>query len=513
MPSTEITRAFRFALDPTTAQVAAFDRHAGAARWAFNHALGVKIGAHRRWRAEVDALVADGMPEQAARKAVKLHMPKKPQIQAHLNLIKGDSRHQQLPDGALGPHRLCPWWHEVGTYAFQCAFQDADRAFKNWVDSVTGRRAGRRVGYPRFKRKATARRSFRLFPVRLDGYRRVVLPRIGSVRIHGSAKKLARLVQRGAVRFLGVTVSQSGSRWYASLACVVQQELARTTRAQQARGRVGVDVGVRVLAALSRPVTLTPGGDAFLLLPNPRHADADRRRLTRAQRDFARTQKGSQRRKKAARRIGRIHHTVAERRATGLHTVSKRLTTAYAEVAVEGLHVQGMTASARGTREAPGRRVRQKAGLNRSVLDAAFGELRRQITYKSGWYGATTIVRDRWYPSSQLCSACGWRNPNLTAAEQTFHCTACGLVLHRDLNAARNIEQPPLSYVAPEEEETRPGRPRPQETKRNARGGDVRPAIHSGGRRSPAKREDPAPAGPPRESNLPATRAPHPLTV
>lgn len=102
----------------------------------------------------------------------------KPAIQKHLNQIKGDSRTGGLAERALGPERPCPWWHEVSTYCFQSAFADVDRAWGNWLASLAGRRAGRKVGDPRFKKKGRSRDSFRLHhdvkkpAIRLAGYRR-----------------------------------------------------------------------------------------------------------------------------------------------------------------------------------------------------------------------------------------------------------------------------------------------------------------------------------------------------
>ncbi|WP_225828422.1 helix-turn-helix domain-containing protein [Streptomyces naphthomycinicus] len=113
----EVLRAFQFALDPTPVQVEALIRHAGAARWAFNHAHGMKVAAHQQWRREVQALVDQGVPEAEARKKVRVPVPSKPQIQKHLNQIKGDSRIGGLPKGVYGPERPCPWWREVNTYA------------------------------------------------------------------------------------------------------------------------------------------------------------------------------------------------------------------------------------------------------------------------------------------------------------------------------------------------------------------------------------------------------------
>ncbi|MGI5526839.1 RNA-guided endonuclease InsQ/TnpB family protein [Streptomyces syringium] len=442
-----VLRAYRFALDPTDMQLATLNRHAGAARWAYNHALAVKQAAHRARRLEIASLVADGVSESQARKqATKI--PMKPNIYRALNSVKGDSRKQETTEGTLGPHRPCPWWWEVSTYAIQSAFIDADTAYKNWLDSLTGKRAGRKLGYPRFKRKGRCRDSFRLHhdvakpTIRPDGYRRLLMPRIGSVRLHESCKRMVRHMDRAQAVIKSVTVSRSADRWYASVLCEVQQEVPlRPTRAQRERGTVGVDLGVKVLAALSKPFSISPGDPEGHFVSNPRHGRAGQGRLARAQRAYARTAKGSRGRVKAARRIGKLQHSIAERRATSLHLLTKRLTTSFATVAIEDLNVAGMTSSARGTIEKPGSKVKQKAGLNRSILDASFSELRRQITYKSFWYGSTVAVCDRWYRSSGTCSACSTQNPRLTLADRIFNCTECGVSIDRDLNAAYNIER------------------------------------------------------------------------
>lgn len=161
-------------------------------------------------------------------------------------------------------------------------------------------------------------------------------------------KRLGRLIARGQAVVQSVTVSRSGHRWYASVLCKVTRALPdRPTRAQQDRGRVGVDLGVRHLAVLSRPLA---GGDpASASVENPRHVRRAEQRMTKAQRALSRTQKGSGRRRKAVQKVARLHHEVAVRRATVLHALTKQLATRFATVAVEDLNVAGMTRSARGT--------------------------------------------------------------------------------------------------------------------------------------------------------------------
>jgi putative transposase len=419
-------RAYRLCLDPSEAQIPWLAGSAGAARWAFNYAVGLKVAAHQRWRSELAALVEAGTPDPAARKLVEVPIPTKPAVQKHWQTERGDAR-----DGVEG---VAPWWWEYSTYAFQSAFADADRAWSNWVSSRSGTRAGRAVGYPRFKKKGRARDSFRIHhnvkqpTIRPDGYRRLIVPRVGSIRLHSPAKPLVKAIEAGAV-IQSVTISRQGHRWYAAV-LVKRPPVSRpATRAQRAAGRIGVDLGVSALATLST-------GE---LVPNPRLGRSAARRLARAQRRFARTEKGSARRRRAAARVGRVAHITAERRATGLHTLTKRLATGWAEVAVEDLHVAGMTASAKGTIEVPGSRVRQKSGLNREILDVSLGEVRRQLGYKSKWYGARLLVCDRWYPSSKTCSDCGAVKTKLTLADRVFKCEYCGYTANRDVNAARNI--------------------------------------------------------------------------
>ncbi|MDQ2738812.1 MAG: helix-turn-helix domain-containing protein, partial [Actinomycetota bacterium] len=164
-------RAFMLALDPTDEQKVALAQHFGASRWAFNHAHALKDASRQAWRDAVDELTAGGLDEKLARKHVKTVLPTKATIQKRLNELKGDDR--------KGIDGLAPWWHTVSTYAFQSAFADADLAWSNWMSSLGGRRAGKPVGYPRFKKRGACRDSVRIHhdvnkpTIRPDGYRRI----------------------------------------------------------------------------------------------------------------------------------------------------------------------------------------------------------------------------------------------------------------------------------------------------------------------------------------------------
>ncbi|WP_338933149.1 transposase [Streptomyces netropsis] len=217
----------------------------------------------------------------------------------------------------------CPWWREVALRSIVCGFDRADTAWKNWMASASGTRKGRRVSMPRFKRKGRTRDSFTLpnttrSVVFLDITRRLRLAGVGEFRLAQSAKSLVRLISRGRAEITSVTVVRGGHRWYASLVCKVQQNLPdKPTARQRTAGLVAVDLGVQPLAVLSAP--LVPAAPASAVIPAMKPWHAGRDRLTRAQRTLSRTQRGSKRRRKAARKVAKLHHLISERRASFLH--------------------------------------------------------------------------------------------------------------------------------------------------------------------------------------------------
>lgn len=441
-----VLRAYRFALDPTQEQLADLARHAGAQRWAFNYALARKVEAHQAWRAAVQELVNAGVPEAEARRQVKTPIPNA--------AATGRQWRGERGDAAAGSEGVCPWWREVSSYAISTGFRNADAAWKNFVDSRTGKRAGRAAGYPRFKAKGRAQDSFTLFhdaknpTIRPDGYRRLLVPRIGSLRLHESNKRLARLIASKDAVVKSVTISRGGSRWYASVLCELTPEAMRhreeVTRArrqvskqrQSMRPPVGVEWGVRKLVVLSDETVFA----------NPRHGKEYQRALRKAsqavtRKPVKRGEKSSANRVKAVRRLGRVHHRIAEARRGSLNQASARIALNYPVIAVRDLAVKQMTKSAKGTVEAPGVDVQVKARFNRSILDTAPGELRRQLEYKALQWGTGFRSADAGLASSQICCRCGWRDPSIPLTQVVFRCgnIKCGMKLDREVNAARNI--------------------------------------------------------------------------
>ncbi|MFE9694924.1 IS607 family element RNA-guided endonuclease TnpB [Micromonospora sp. NPDC005806] len=393
-------QAYRFALDLTPGQERAVLAHAGAARVAHNWALArVKAVVDQRAAersygvAEVDLTPALGWSLPALRKA--------------WNRAKPD---------------VAPWWPQCSKEAFNTGLDALARALQNWSDSRSGQRAGRRVGFPRFKsrRRATPSVRFTTGAIRVEADRKhVVLPRLGRLKTHESTRKLARRLEAGTARILSATVRRDGGRWHVAF-CVQVDRPERTPARPHAV--IGVDIGVKHLAVLS----------TGKMEPNPCHLETAGRRMRRLARRLSRRagpdrrsgRRPSHRWERARQQVARAHARVANLRRNGLHELTTRLAREYGIIVVEDLNVAGMLRNRR---------------LARRIADAGFGEIRRQLAYKTGWNGGRLIVADRWYPSSKTCSGCGTVKTKLALHERTYTCTTCGLTLDRDVNAARNL--------------------------------------------------------------------------
>jgi putative transposase len=302
---------------------------------------------------------------------------------------------------------------------------------------------------PRFRSKRRGRLSCRFTtgPFGLVRDRRHVrLPRIGVVRTCESTRKLARKIEAGEARIRSATLSWQRGRWHVSLSV----ELPDHEPASRTGGRVvGVDLGISTLATLSTGKRVRNG----------RRLDRELRRLRRAQRRVSR-RRGPDRRtraepssrwRKAQARVARIHTRVTNLRRDDTHQLTSRLVREHDVIVIEDLNVAGMLRNKR---------------LARQIAGAAWAEIRRQLTYKAEQAGVRLIVADRWFASSKTCSGCGTAKAKLALSERMFMCGACGFVLDRDENAARNL----AALATADTGELR--REQPDRT-------DVRPARHA----------------------------------
>jgi putative transposase len=305
-----------------------------------------------------------------------------------------------------------PWLATGSQMVQQQALRDSAHAMVSFFDvrNPTGRPSWRKAGRDE---------GFRVVALKSGEVRRmsrhvgeVRVPKAGWVRFRWS-----RAVPAG-VKSYRVTRDRAG-RWHVAFAAI--------PAAIEGPGNgeiVGLDRGVAVSAALSTGELRAPG----LTAP-------ERKRVRRLERKVARARRGSSRRKRVNQAIARLRARETDRRKDWAEKASTDITRRFDLIRVEDLQIANMTRSAKGTRENPGRNVRQKAGLNRGILASGWGLLVRRVGEKAP--GRVEKINPAY--TSQRCSACGQVDPKSRESQAVFRCTACGFACNADVNAAKNI--------------------------------------------------------------------------
>ena len=302
-----------------------------------------------------------------------------------------------------------PWLGESPSQTLQQSLKDLERSYTNFF--------AKRADFPRFKKKGLSS-SFR-FPqgCKLDqANNRIFLPKLGWIHYRNSREVL------GEVK--NVTVSHSCGHWYIS----VQTEREVSDVIHPSTSAIGVDMGIAQFATLS-------DGHVFAAVNSFKQKQ---KQLARYQRAFSRKVKFSQNWKKQKSKIGRLHQTIANIRKDYLHKTTTIISQNHAMIVIEDLQVKNMSKSASGNLNKPGRHVKAKSGLNRSILDQGWFEFRRQIEYKQVWRGGDVLAVPPQY-TSQRCSCCGTVSKENRQSQAKFACIACGYQANADVNAAMNI--------------------------------------------------------------------------
>ena len=324
--------------------------------------------------------------------------------------------------GILWYNELAYWltlWKQSDEYGFlkECPSQvlqqklrDLEKAFKDCFDKSQPLKR-----LPVFKKKGSG--DGIRFPqgFTIDN-RRIYLPKIGWIGFHKSC------TIQGKVK--NITITRRGKKWYASIQVEQMLEIGQ----HPSDSEIGIDAGINYFAAFSDG-TMIESVNSFR-----KHEE----RLAREQRKLSRMKKGSNNWKKQKDRISGLHHKIANVRSDFLHKLSTGISKNQAKVYVEELQIRNMSSSARGTIEEPGRMVRAKSGLNKSILDQGWFEFRRQLEYKLFWRGGMLVeVNPR--HTSQTCSCCGHTAKENRVSQAVFKCQVCGHEEHADVNAAKNI--------------------------------------------------------------------------
>lgn len=366
----KVNQAYRYELAPNNKQAGLLLQHCGVARFAWNWGLAQRI-----------ALFKENDGKDKFTTAITQHR--------QLNTLKKTA---------------FPWMYEVSKCAPQEALRNLDRAFANFR---RGRKVGRRVGFPKFKKKGIYD-SFRLTDyIRvLDGA--VKLPRLGKIRTKERTAKF-----NGHI--LSATVSREADRWFVSLGVECERAIPKTKHSDV----VGIDLGINSFA-------VTYDGNGFEHTYSPRPLKNKLKRLKRLSRCHSRKQKGSSNKRKSALCLARLHRHIKNTRTDFLHKLSSSLVKTKSAIVIEDLNVSGM--------------VRNHC-LARSIADSGWGEFRRMLEYKTQWYGSELVVIGRFASTSKVCSECGIVNDKLTLSDRKWICLACGAIHERDENASKNIRQ------------------------------------------------------------------------
>ena len=302
------------------------------------------------------------------------------------------------------------WLKDAPAHPLQQALKDLERAYTNFF--------AKRAALPRFKKKGQHDRFRYPDPkqVKLDQVKsQLFLPKLGWLRYRNSRRVL------GTVK--NVTVSGSCGKWFVSI-----QTEREVEQPLPLGGVVGIDLGVARFATLSDGTFYAP------LNSFKRHATA----LRKGQQALCRKQKFSNNWKKAKGCIQRIHARVGNARRDFLHKTSTAISQNHAMVCIEDLQVRNMSRSAAGSIEAPGKQVRAKAGLNKSILDQGWFEFRRQLQYKLSWNGGELIVVPP-QNTSRRCPECDHVSAQNRQTQERFACIECGFEENADRVGAINI--------------------------------------------------------------------------
>ncbi len=370
----EILAAFKYELMPSGQQAHNMRRFAGSCRFVFNKALALQ---KERYESGEKKLGYAGLCKQLT----------------------------EWRNGAD-----TPWLKDSPIHPAQQALKDLELAYSNFF--------AKRADFPRFKKKGNGD-SFR-YPdpkqIKLERENgRIFLPKLGWIRYRNSRLAL------GALR--NVTVSSKGGKWFVSV--LMRREVEQPLPHGPS---TGIDVGIARFATLSDGTFLAP------LNSFKKHEQ----RLAKYQRRMARKTKFSNNWKKARGRVQRIHSSIANARNDFLHKASTQISKNHAMVCIEDLQVRNMSKSASGTLEAPGRKVAQKKGLNKAILDQGWGEFRRQLEYKTRWNGGEFVAVPAAY-TSQTCPCCGHISRENRQTQALFACVSCGYENNADHVGAINV--------------------------------------------------------------------------
>ena len=292
------------------------------------------------------------------------------------------------------------WLKEPDKDALQKSLKNLDMAYQKFFKEHTG--------YPKFKSKKNRYQSYRTSctnnNIRFEG-KYIKLPKLGYVKVRD------KRIPNG--RILNATISEEPNGHYYCSICCTDIEITQYFKTGK---NIGVDLGIVDFAILSDGSKIE----------NQRFYEKSERKLAKLQKSLSRKTIGGNNWNKARIKIANLQKHISNKRNDFLHKLTTNLVRNYDVIAIEDLDVKAMKETDNSVR-------------NKRIGDVSFSEFRRQLAYKSSWYGKDLVVVDRYYPSSQICHVCNHRDGKKSEDVRSWVCPYCGTQLDRDINAAINI--------------------------------------------------------------------------
>lgn len=315
------------------------------------------------------------------------------------------SQHREL--NQLKQNELS-WMYNYSKTVPQNELRNLDLAFNNFFRRVKSKKG--KAGFPKFKSRKKDSKSFRLDGAIKIVEGRVKLPRIGWLRLYEK-----NYIPTEDIKILSATISYRGTKWFISIQ--VEQDIAENI--EEYTENIGIDLGIKTLAVCSN-------GEIF---ENPKALKNNLVKLARIQRKFSRqhrmNKQGSKNQNKTKNKIQKLHYHISEIRKDCLHKMTTTVVkNKPQQIIIEDLNVSGMIKNRK---------------LSKAISDLGMYEIKRQLEYKCKWNGINLVIADRFFPSSKLCSVCGFKNDELTLANREWTCI-CGKVHDRDFNASVNLK-------------------------------------------------------------------------
>ena len=401
-------RAYKYRLYPTEEQAARLNQSFAAVRWVYNAALEQR---NMYGRSKKDGPDYWGRPTN--------FKSKNQSKEIHYKLWEdycGLENDEELK-----------WITNTPKDCLDTALRDLEQAFERFFD---GPKKGIKVGYPSFRsadrNNSLSFRAWSRKKRKKDG-KKIEIPIVLFGQDCVRLPKLGRVKYKRHRKFYGdpktVEVVREGREFYVIL--VTKHKFKTMKHKGEA---IGLDLGVALPVCLSNGEAIAPDLGLEVLEQKARKAQ---KRLSRAKR-------GSQRRKQTKQHLADIKRKQARRRTARTHVITTELTRRFSFIAIEDLKLKNMTGSAKGDAENHGKMVKQKAGLNRAILNVSMYKIRQQLEYKSEKSGTTVKAVDPKY-TSQTCFMCGHKSACNRKKQDKFICEKCNHQENADVNAAQNI--------------------------------------------------------------------------